>query len=420
MQRPQVRLVTLTGPGGTGKTRLARQVARRLSDQFADGVFFVSLAAVAEAKLVPSTIASVLGVKERERQSLTETVQEYLQDKQLLLILDNFEHLLAATPLVANLLPPCPQLSLLVTSRFLLHLSREHEYPVPALSIPDAGHLPPLGALSRYEGVALFLQQAEAARPSFTLTTENATSVAQICLRLDGLPLAIELAAARIRVFSPQALLGRLSHRLQVLRGGAVDSPLRQQTLRATIDWSYDLLNGAEQVLLARLSVFAGGCTLAAVGAVCAAGSDLPIDALDGITGLIEKSLLGQVEGANSEPRFFMLETLREYAAEKLASSGEERPTREAHAQYFLGVAREAVLARREPEFGVCLERLESELDNMRTAFGWLRDHGEPSLGLEFTTALDGFWIGRGHVTEGVEWFKTFLGMHVPNITSCA
>jgi predicted ATPase/transcriptional regulator with XRE-family HTH domain len=407
--QPTVRLVTLTGTGGTGKTRLALRVAQQILVQFEDGVFFVSLGSIGDPKLVPSAIAATVGVNERKSQALVDVLQEHFRGRHLLLLLDNLEHLIDASDVVAALLDACPRLSILVTSRFLLHLSREHEYPVPPLSVPDIKHLPSFEALFRYDAMALFVQQAQSARPSFTLTPQNAVAVAAICSRLDGLPLAIELAAARIRVFPPQALLVRLSNRLELLSGGARDLPARQQTLRATIDWSYELVSGAEQTVLARLSVFAGGCTLEAAEAVCHAAGTLSLDALQGITGLIEKNLLRQDGGADGECRFVMLETIREYATEKLTLSGEERQSRDAHAKYFLAMAREAAATRHGPGLGGVLEYLERDLDNIRNALIWSRDYGEPAAGLEMATALGGFWIGRGHVAEGIDWLTTFL-----------
>jgi predicted ATPase/DNA-binding XRE family transcriptional regulator len=409
VQASKGRLVTLTGTGGTGKTRLALQVAGQLLHDFQDGIYFVSLASIGDPVLVPSAIAEVLGVKTRESQAHVDTVTEYLKDRHLLLVLDNFEHLLDASQIVTALLDACPRLSILVTSRFLLHLSREQEYPVLPLSLPELKHLPPIEALSRYDAVALFLRQAQAARPGFALTEGNAQAVAEICVHLDGLPLAIELAAIRIRVFPPQALLGRLSNRLQILSGGARDLHPRQQTLRATIDWSYDLLSGAEQMLLARLSVFAGGCTLEGADAVCNPERKVQFDAPDEIGGLIEKSLLRQEESVEGELRFVMLETIREYARERLGHSGEEKQIREAHAQYFFGLVRATVPTLGGSRMGVSLERLENDKDNLRAALGWLRDGGKSITGLEFTTALGYWWIGRGHLAEGLHWFRTFL-----------
>ncbi|MDP9316839.1 MAG: NB-ARC domain-containing protein, partial [Chloroflexota bacterium] len=278
----QIRLVTLTGPGGIGKTRLALQLANDMLATFPDGTYFVALAAISDPDLVASTIAHVLEVQEVGTTPLLDTLKQHVHDKFMLLILDNFEQVLEAAPFVAQLLGAAPQLTVLVTSRIPLHISGEHEYPVPSLSLPNPKQLPQLESLSQYEAVALFIQRAQSVKPNFQITTTNALAVAEICVRLDGLPLAIELAAARIKILTPEALLGRLSSRLKLLTGGARDLPARQQTLRNTIDWSYTSLDAGEQILFARLAVFVGSPTLAAIEAVCNAEGDLPIDPFDG------------------------------------------------------------------------------------------------------------------------------------------
>ena len=332
LRRDDVGLVTLLGPGGVGKTRLSLQVAVDLLDDFKDGVWFVNLAPITDPALVPSTIAQTLGVKEAGGEPLPETLKAYLREKRLLLLLDNFEQVVAAAPLVADLLASARHLKVLITSREVLHLYGEHEYPVPPLALPDLKHLPPLDYLSQYAAVALFIQRAQAIKPDFQVTNANAPAVAEICARLDGLPLAIELAAVRVRLFPPEALLGRLEHRLKALAGGARDLPARQQTLRGTIDWSYQLLDPAEQTLFARLGVFVGGCTLEAAEAVCNPDGALPLEVLDALTSLVDKSLLRQhgdrTSTLDSEPRFGMFETVREYALERLAASGEENLVR--------------------------------------------------------------------------------------------
>jgi predicted ATPase/class 3 adenylate cyclase len=337
LRRLDLRLVTLTGPGGTGKTRLGLQVAANLLDDFPDGVFFVDLAPIRDPDLVLSTIAQVLGVQESGGQPLLEALKAYLREKQILLLLDNFEQVIAAAPTVGELLSTCRGLKVLVTSREALRLRGEQEFPVPPLPVPDPKHLPPVEALCDYASVALFVQRAASARPDFGLTPENAAAVAEICQRLDGLPLAIELAAARVKLFGAEALLARLGSRLKVLTGGARDLPARQQTLRNTITWSYDLLEANEQRLFRRLSVFGGGWTVDAVEAVCNAEGDLGLDVLDGIVSLAERSLLQQLgEDAEGEPRFAMLETLREFGLECLESSGEAQAIRQRHANFFL------------------------------------------------------------------------------------
>ena len=381
-----VRLLTLTGPGGTGKTRLALQVGADLLEGFDDGVFFVSLAAVSDPELVPSTIAKPLGVKESAEQSLEESLEAYLQQKRLLLILDNFEQVLGGATKVGDLLGSCPNLKVLATSRIPLRIYGEQEYPVPPLELPDPMHLPPLERLTQYEAVRLFVERARAVKPDFEVTNKSAPAVAEICVRLDGLPLAIELAAARTKLLPPQALLSRLSNRLKLLKGGARNLPARQQTLRATIGWSYNLLDEEEKTLFCKLSVFSGGSTLEAIEEICDPEGD--IDILEGVDSLVEKSLLRQEEGADGEPRFVMLETVHEYAREKLEESGQAEEVKRKHAEYFLALAQEANAGLRGPEAAKGLERLEVEHDNMRAALGRTLRRGETDLALGFGGAL--------------------------------
>src|SRR5829696_9145885 len=338
----EVRLLTLIGPGGTGKTRLGLQAAADLLEEFSDGVFFVALATITEPELVASTIARALGVKESAEQSLMESLKNYLRDRRLLLVLDNFEQVLRGAPLVGELMGACPKLKVLATSRISLRLYGEQEYLVPPLALPDPRVMLPLEVLTHYEAVKLFGQRVRAVKSDFEVTTENAPAVAEICARLDGLPLAIELAAARVKVLTPQKMLDRLSDRLKLLTGGARDLPERQRTLRATMEWSHALLEEGERALFARLSVFAGGRTLEAIEAVCNADGTLPIDVLDGVESLVDKSLLREEEGVGGEPRFVMLETVHEYTREKLEESGEAEELRRRHAQYFLALAEEA------------------------------------------------------------------------------
>ena len=326
LQRPEVRLVTLTGIGGVGKTRLSLQVATDLLDDFADGVCFVPLAPISDPDLVVPTIAQALGIKEIGERLLLDLLKAYIRDKHLLLLLDNFEQVLPAVPERSNLLADCPQLKVLVTSRAVLHIRGEHEFPVPPLALPDLTHLPESEMLSQYAAVALFLHSAQAAKPDFQVTPANTHAIAEICVRLDGLPLAIELAAPRIKLLSPQALLTRLGDRLQVLTSGARDAPIRQQTLRNTLGWSYDLL-AAEEQLFRRLSVFVRGCTLEAVEGLSTALGERPADVLDEVASLMDKSLLRQVEPEREEPRLLILATIREYGLEVLASAGEMEST---------------------------------------------------------------------------------------------
>ena len=293
---PEVRLLTLTGPGGTGKTRVALQAAADLLDEFEDGVYFVALATITDPTLVASTVAQVLGVRESGDQPLIEGIKDYLKDKRLLLVLDNFEQVLEAAPLAGELLS-APRLEVLATSRIALGVYGEHEYAVPPLEVPDPKRLPGLEALSQYEAVRLFIERARAAKADFEITNENAPAVAEICARLDGLPLAIELAAARVKLLPPKAMLGRLGRRLKLLTGGARNLPERQRTLRGAIEWSHALLEEGEKTLFARMAVFSGGRTLEAIEAVCDAGGDLPLDTFEGVSSLLDKSLLRQEEG---------------------------------------------------------------------------------------------------------------------------
>jgi predicted ATPase len=415
LRRAEVRLLTLSGPGGTGKTRLGLQVAADLLEDFESGVFFVPLAAIRDPALVASGIARTLGIQEKASQVLLDSLKESLQGKQMLLVLDNFEHVVAAAPLVAALLAACPPLKCLVTSRVVLRLSGEHEFPVPPLELPDPRHLPTIGTLSQYAAVELFIQRAVAVKPDFRVDNANAQAVAEICVRLDGLPLAIELAAARIKLLPPQAILARLGRRLELLRGGARDMPDRHQTLRHAIAWSYDLLEVAEQALFRRLAVFARGCTLEAAEAVCqavhnpAAGPGPSLEVLDGVASLLDKSLLRPAEQANGEARFRMLETIREYGLECLTASGDEPTVRRAHADYYLALAEEAEPALAGPEQATWLERLEAEHDNLRAALRWAAEGGATEIGLRLAGALYEFWLVRGYLREGREWLRQLL-----------
>jgi predicted ATPase/class 3 adenylate cyclase len=411
LRRDETRLLTLTGPGGTGKTRLALQAVADLLDDFSDGAFFVSLATLTEAELLLPAVAESLGMKETGEQPLDESLKEYLGQRRLLLVLDNFEQVLGAAPAVTELLAAAPGMKVLATSRTPLGLYGEKEYAVPPLSVPDLRHLPDLKTLSQYEAVSLFIERAKSAKVDFEITDENAPAVAEICVRLDGLPLAIELAAARIKMLPPKAMLQRLGSRLKLLTGGARDLPERQRTLRGAIEWSFALLDEGEQVLLARLAVFSGGRTLEAIEATCDAEGDLPVDAFEGVSSLVDKSLLRQEEGPNAEPRFVMLETVHEFAREKLEQSGEAEQIKRVHAEYFLTLAEEA-----DPELKGAnqlewLERLEAEHDNIRAALSWALERKEAEVALSLGGALWWFWSVRGYHSEGRRWLEQALAM---------
>jgi predicted ATPase/class 3 adenylate cyclase/Tfp pilus assembly protein PilF len=414
LRRGSVRLVTLTGPGGTGKTRLGLQVAADLLDGFADGAFFVPLSPIRDADLVLPQIAQVLELKESTGRPLLDSLKTSLRDKELLLVLDNFEQVLTAAPVLTDLLAAAPGLKLLVTSRALLRVYGEYEYRVPPLARPDLDQLPDLEGMEAFPAVTLFVERTRAVRPGFSLTEENAPAVAEICIRLDGLPLAIELAAARSRLFSPQAMVTRFQgpprrSSLDLLAGGPRDLPARQQTLRGAIEWSYDLLDELERCLFARLAVFLGGCTIEAVEAVCNAASDLELDIVEGLLSLVDQSVLRQEEGVDCEPRFVMLETIREYALERLAASGDGETMQRQHAAYYLGLAEMAKPELSGPRQLHWLSRLEEEHDNLRAALAWALECREIELALSLSETLGSFWYTRGFLSEGRRWLERVL-----------
>jgi predicted ATPase len=412
LRSEHVRLVTLTGAGGSGKTRLALQTATALSADFPAGVYMASLASVVDPDTVTSRIAQTVGLRHTGGRPLNEALPLYVGlvvQAPMLLFLDNFEQVIEAAPLLAALLGGCPQLKILVTSRALLELSGEHEYPVAPLPKPDLKRRLPLDELAQSAAVSLFVQRAKAVNTMFSLTEENAQAVAEICARLDGLPLAIELAAVRVKILPPAAILGRLYNSLDLLTTGYRDLPARHQTLRSTIDWSHGLLSTAEQLLFRRLSVFAGGCTLESAEAVCDAGRDLGISVLDGVSSLVSQNLLQRGEQQREDARFTMMQTIREYAVEKLAAAGEVGFTRRAHAAYCLVLAEEGAAQTSEEDRASWLAVWDSEHDNLRDALDWLIQTDSGAWALRLANALFPFWQRREHFAEGRERLEAVL-----------
>jgi predicted ATPase/DNA-binding CsgD family transcriptional regulator len=407
--RDDVRLLTLTGPGGVGKTRLGLQIAAHLEQEFADGVCFVSLAPISETELVVPTIAQALGVKEVGAQPLLARLQDYLREKQMLLLLDNFEQVVSAASLLPELLTPCIQLKMLVTSRAVLHIAGEHQFSIPPLPLPGPDDDPSGAAFACNEAIALFCLRAQEVTPDFQLTPGNSNAVAELCRRLDGLPLAIELAAARIKLLPPQALLTRLRQHHPIVTSTIRDLPARQHTLHQTIKWSYDLLDDDEQTLFRYLCVFVGGCALEAAEAVCHTLHDHRRNVLEGISSLLDKSLLQQREQAEGEPRLLLLETIRAFGQECLVESGEATRVQQAHARYFLNLAEEI----EEKLFGAeqvyWFDTLEREHENMRAALRWFIESGKSEPALRLAGALARFWTVRGYVSEGRQWLQRAL-----------
>ncbi|HEX6541502.1 MAG TPA: tetratricopeptide repeat protein [Ktedonobacterales bacterium] len=416
LQQDDMRLLTLTGPGGIGKTRLGLQIASDMMASFSDGAYYVPLATLSDPALVLPAIGRALDI--REGGDGEASLRAWLAGKRLLLLLDNFEQVIGAAGMVADLLADCPGTRILVTSREALHVRGEHEYPVPPLEVPPQPHiedgrgadLSDLSDLLQYPSVALFVERSRAIRPGFAVTQANLPAIAQICARLDGLPLAIELAAARTRLLSPQAMVPQLTSRLSLLTGGPRDLPARQRTLRDAISWSYDLLSPEEQQLFRRLSVFARGFTLdAAISLDTALDGAVPLTFLDRVASLVDKSLLSQREDEDGESRFSMLETIREYGLEQLAASGELPRVRDAHAAHYVALAEQAAVALTKADQRAWLDRLEREHANMRVALHWLRDSQNDLMALRMAAALWRFWYVHGYLSEGRGWLDDLL-----------
>jgi predicted ATPase/class 3 adenylate cyclase len=406
----RARLLTLTGAGGTGKTRLALRSAAEVLTEYADGAFFVDLSSLTDPALVPSVVAQALGVPEVAGRPILEALKDHLRDKELLLVVDNFEQVVEASPMIEELLTESPKLKVLATSRMVLSLRGEQEYAVPPLEPPDPERLPDVLTLGRFEAVQLFTERALAANPMFKLTEANAPAVAEITARLDGLPLAIELAATRTKVLTPEQMLPRLQDRLSMLTSGVRTLPQRQRTLRDAIAWSFDMLDDAERRLFARLSVFAGGWMLESAEAVCDPGG-LGLDALEGLASLVDKSLIRRIEPAEGQLRFSMLETIREYGLEQLAAGDDLDPVFRRHAEHFLDLAVEAESHLTAGDQGEWLDRCDLEHANIRAALRWAIENGEVDRAHQTAGALWRFWQQRGHLAEGQRWFEEILRM---------
>jgi predicted ATPase/class 3 adenylate cyclase len=406
------RLVTLTGAGGTGKTRLGLQVAAEALAEFREGAFFVDLSALTDAELVPDEIAGVLRIRPEPGRALVDSLGDHLRDRELLLVLDNFEQVVdAGSSVLEPLLRVAPGVKALVTSRIPLHVYGEREYPVPPLALPDPDRPPALEALVQVEAVALFAERAAAVKPEFRVTAQNARTVAEITARLDGLPLAIELAASRVKILSPERLLERLEQRLPILSAQDRGVPERQRTLRQTIEWSYELLDEADRQMFARLAVFAGGADLEAVEAVANPKGELGLDSLDGLASLVDKNLLRRVDTSAGEPRFAMLETIREYGLERLSDAGDESAIRRRHAEHWTEVGEQVSEALFGPKQQAATRRLGYDLDNFRSALSWVLESGEAELGLRLGAALRDFWRLGGHLREGRRWLEDVLAL---------
>ncbi len=404
LSRDDVRLVTLTGPGGIGKTRLSLQVAADLLDEFEDGAFFVGLAPITDSDLVVTAIAETLRVTAADEESSLNALIRSMTRKEMLLVIDNFEHVIDAAPVVGKLIAGVPGVKIMTSSREVLRVYGEHEYPVPPLGLPEHSQSQTAAVISEYEAVSLFIQRARASQPSFEIDETNAATIAEICTRLEGLPLAIELAAARVRLFDAETLLARLSDSLRTLTGGARDLPGRQQTIRGAIEWSYDLLNEDEKAFFGRLGAFRGGRSGEAIEAVC--GPGLAIEVWDGLESLLNKSLLRRDEGPEGEPRFVMLETIHAYASERLADTNEAEEVHKRHAEFFADLAEEASPELARHNQGTWLNRLTVDYENFRNAMEWSLDGGDVQTGLRIVAALGSYWAVKSHLQEGIRWLR--------------
>jgi len=414
LARPSRRLLTLTGPGGVGKTRLAIRVAEDVRSLFSDGVVFIGLGSLRQASLVAPTMARALNVSEAGNPlSVRKALTRCLREKYLLLVLDNFEHVLGAAEVLTEVLTECPDVKMLVTSREPLHLHGESEFPVPPLTLPPTNPTPEKAALVRYGSVQLFVDRAQAVKPDFELTDANAQDVALICNRLDGLPLAIELAAGRTKLLPPATLLARLNMRLSLLTGGAQDVPARLQTLESAISWSYDLLDPAQRALFCHLAVFEGGCTIEAAEEICRQPDDGDFAVLERVGALVDKNLIRQIEQADGTPRLLMLETIHEYGRTRLTMSEEGKAVHSHHAHYYLALVKGVNRHIGSPDQRLWLNRLECEHDNLRAALQWLAESSEPEVALELASALIKFWYRRGYLSEGQHWLETLLARGV-------
>ncbi len=410
-KREDVRLLTLTGPGGTGKTRLSLQAANQLQALFSSGIFFIPLAEFRNPEMIVSKIAQQLGIREGGSQPLLVSLKNYLQDKQILLLIDNFEQIIQGADLVAQLLTAAPNLKVLVTSRTLLNLQGEYEYPVPPMTLPDLEQMMNAELVEQSEAFQLFVSRAKAASPSFKIDEFNSPIIAKICHQLDGLPLAIELAAAKVKLLNPQMILDRLAARLQLLSGGARDLPERQQTLRNTLDWSFSLLDKEIQTLFSMIGVFVGGFTLEAAEAICKSKKgECELDVLPGLEALIDNSLLRMELSSTGKTRYRMLETIREYALEKLSGTGGMRRVRDQHTHFFSNKLAEIAILYQTSESEFALDWVEAEHDNLRATLAWCLEGLENlDMGAYILSTMDWFWFRRGYLSEGREWSKRLL-----------